>query len=367
MSTGVGRQRIGKAGQTGWAHLNGYSSTDTDLTLDVALDKKATGGGTYVSVLGRRVGSAGDYRARLKVQPSGSVTLIAGRGETALKAVTLPGVTYAAGTELSIRLQVTGTSPTTVRAKAWKRGTTEPSAWQVSATDSTPNLQKPGGIATSTYVSGSASNAPVTASFARVAARPAVQNAAPAPSVAITVADLTAAVDGSASVDVDGSIASHAWSFGDGATASGPTATHTYTSAGTYTVTLAVTDNAGARSTKTSSVTVTKPNEAPVARLSSKTDGLVAVLDGSTSTDADGRVVSHAWSFGDGTTGSGPTANHTYSTAGSYTVKLTVYDDKGAQKSTSSTVTVRAPEPVVSLPGAVKPGPANTGVPAGTP
>jgi PKD repeat protein len=51
--------------------------------------------------------------------------------------------------------------------------------------------------------------------------------------------------DGSGSSDTDGTIASYAWNFGDGSTASGRTPTHAFASVGTYTVTLTVTDNLG--------------------------------------------------------------------------------------------------------------------------
>ncbi|MFE4948611.1 PKD domain-containing protein [Leifsonia sp. NPDC056665] len=68
---------------------------------------------------------------------------------------------------------------------------------------------------------------------------------------------LTVSVDGTASSDPDGTIASYAWTFGDGATATGSTANHSYASAGTYTVTLTVTDNQGATNSQSKSVTVT--------------------------------------------------------------------------------------------------------------
>lgn len=51
--------------------------------------------------------------------------------------------------------------------------------------------------------------------------------------------------DGSDSKDADGSIATYAWSFGDGATASGQTALHTYALPGTYTAKLSAADNEG--------------------------------------------------------------------------------------------------------------------------
>jgi PKD repeat protein len=68
-------------------------------------------------------------------------------------------------------------------------------------------------------------------------------------------APLQVAFNGSGSHDPDGSIVSYAWNFGDGGTASGATATHTYTTASTYVATLIVTDNQGA--TGSASVTIT--------------------------------------------------------------------------------------------------------------
>jgi len=60
----------------------------------------------------------------------------------------------------------------------------------------------------------------------------------------------------STSTDADGTIATTAWNFGDQGTADGPDATHTYNAAGTYTVTLTVTDNLGGIGTATEQVIV---------------------------------------------------------------------------------------------------------------
>ncbi len=50
-------------------------------------------------------------------------------------------------------------------------------------------------------------------------------------------------------------------------------------------------------------------------------------FSGADSTDPDGRIVSYAWDFGDGTTGSGVNVTHSYKAAGTYKVTLTVTDD----------------------------------------
>ena len=86
-------------------------------------------------------------------------------------------------------------------------------------------------------------------------------NAAPsadysyAPSAPTTGASIS--FDASSSSDTDGTVASYSWNFGDGTTATGRTASHTFQSAGTYTVVLAVTDNDGGERTIEKTVTVT--------------------------------------------------------------------------------------------------------------
>jgi PKD repeat protein len=71
-------------------------------------------------------------------------------------------------------------------------------------------------------------------------------------------------------------------------------------------------------------------NRPPKAVISGPTSGLVGEtlsFSGANSTDEDGRIVSYAWDFGDGATGSGVSATHVYNAAGSYKVTLTVTDD----------------------------------------
>ena len=71
------------------------------------------------------------------------------------------------------------------------------------------------------------------------------------------LAPLNVAFDGGASSDADGSIVSHAWNFGDGATASGVTTSHSYATAGSYVARLTVTDNLGAMNSITTTIQVT--------------------------------------------------------------------------------------------------------------
>jgi PKD repeat protein len=61
-------------------------------------------------------------------------------------------------------------------------------------------------------------------------------------------------------------------------------------------------------------------------------------FDASNSYDPDGNIISYAWGFKDGNTGSGETLNHTFSSIGSYKVELTVTDNKGATSSATKII-----------------------------
>ena len=169
-------------------------------------------------------------------------------------------------------------------------------------------------------------------------------NQPPSASFTSAVSGLDVAVDAAGSSDPDGTVKSYAWTFGDGGTASGATATHSYASGGTFTVSLTVTDDDGASATSTRPVTVSGPNQPPSASFTSAVSGLDVAVDAGGSSDPDGTVASYAWAFGDGGTATGAMANHTYASAGSYEVTLTVTDDRGASNTIARQVTVGSPQ-----------------------
>jgi YD repeat-containing protein len=147
--------------------------------------------------------------------------------------------------------------------------------------------------------------------------------------------------NGGSSSDQDGTIASYSWNFGDNTTGSGSTPTHTYATANTYTVTLTVTDNNGATNTATTTATIA--NRPPVANAGgpyTSTTGSAVHFNGGSSSDPDGTISSYAWNFGDTATGSGAAPTHTYTTAGTKTVALTVTDNNGATNTATTTATI---------------------------
>lgn len=170
-------------------------------------------------------------------------------------------------------------------------------------------------------------------------------------------APLVVSLDGSGSFDQDGSIVSHGWSFGDGSSGSGSVVSHTYTAVGTYTAVLTVTDSQGLTASQSVQIQVTAPNVNPTAVIAASTTTGVAPLavtfSGSGSSDPDGTISSYAWNFGDGTTGSGASVSKTFSAAGTYTVTLTVTDNRGGKGVSSAVIQVSPNQSKVLRVGAI--------------
>ncbi|MFE1753699.1 collagenase [Streptomyces anandii] len=80
-------------------------------------------------------------------------------------------------------------------------------------------------------------------------------------------------------------------------------------------------------------------NNAPTAAFTASVSNLTATFTDQ-STDSDGTIASRSWDFGDGTTSTAANPSKTYNAAGTYSVKLTVKDDKGAIGTVTKTVTV---------------------------
>ena len=133
-----------------------------------------------------------------------------------------------------------------------------------------------------------------------------------------------------------GQIVTYSWSFGDGSSSQEKNPQHIYAAAGTYSVTLTVTDILNRTSPYTISVTV---NQALHALFTYAVDSLkVQFTNGST-----GQIASYAWDFGDGMTSNDPNPLHAYPAGGTYTTTLTVTSGDGSTDSHSEQVTVTSP------------------------
>ena len=133
----------------------------------MALDKVPTGSG-YFGMMALRRQANSDYRVKLRLQPTSSalqISKVVNGVETVIKTQNLSGMTYQVGDKVRVVAQIKGTSPTVISAKAWKTAAAEPTAWQVTASDSDGSLQSPGGVGMLSYLSGTSTNAPVAGLF----------------------------------------------------------------------------------------------------------------------------------------------------------------------------------------------------------
>jgi PKD repeat protein len=175
---GTGTIKVATAGSAPSVYLNATTTADADLSATMSSDKVGTGNGVYLFTVGRRVSGAGDYRLQTRLRSDGlvgvSILRVDAAGvQTVIKSeVTVAGYHFVAGDKLNVRFQVTGTSPTTLRAKVWPAALTEPATWLVTGTDSTAGLQAPGSVGFIAYLSGSGTNAPITTSFDNLYVRP---------------------------------------------------------------------------------------------------------------------------------------------------------------------------------------------------
>src|SRR3989441_440968 len=137
--------------------------------------------------------------------------------------------------------------------------------------------------------------------------------------------------DASTSTDPDGSIASYAWSFGDGSSGAGVQASHVFAAKGTFGVRLTVVDSDGLSNETTRTLAI--PDRAP--QITSSTPGVdpLTIDAGATQTftviawDPDGDVLMYTWRVDGAAAGGNLTAlNFASTTPGAHTVNVTVSD-----------------------------------------
>ncbi|NND71039.1 MAG: PKD domain-containing protein [Rhodothermales bacterium] len=130
------------------------------------------------------------------------------------------------------------------------------------------------------------------------------------------------------------------WDFGDGTTASGMVATHSFATPGTYTVSFTA-SNKKSSDTRTMTVQaerpVTRPSITSITMNPPTPDTETAVQFGA-NIGGDGPFT-YRWDFGDGTTSTSANPSHTYTTPGTYTVTATATNSAGSDTRTS-TITV---------------------------
>lgn len=142
---------------------------------------------------------------------------------------------------------------------------------------------------------------------------------------------------GAASFDPDGIIISYHWSFGDGATADTPLATHAYSHSGVYQVSLTVRDNFGLTDTETTEASIANRNSPPTTpSINGPANGTTTVDYSYTfhSIDRDGDLITYQINWGDGTSIQSEThpsgqyfsLHHHWSLPGTYKITVTASD-----------------------------------------
>lgn len=141
------------------------------------------------------------------------------------------------------------------------------------------------------------------------------------------------------------------WNFGDGSTqrTTVPTVVKAYGSAGTYVVTVTVTDDLGQQGSYSLSITVSSGITFPEPPFTfsptspvEDTDEVTFTASGVT-TLGGAVITQYEWDFGDGNKGTGVTAKNKYENAATYVVRLTVTDSAGRTNTATREVTVKAP------------------------
>ncbi|MGE5175154.1 MAG: Ig-like domain-containing protein [Hyphomicrobiales bacterium] len=113
--------------------------------------------------------------------------------------------------------------------------------------------------------------------------------------------------------------------------------------AGSYTVGFTGTDGKGGSGSASTDITVQNVNRPPTADAGGPYNGVINVavaFDGTGSSDPDGDVLTFAWTFGDGNTGTGATVSHPYASTGTFDVSLTVTDTGALSATDNTTATI---------------------------
>lgn len=151
-------------GQGRQATMLGFTVADSSLVTAVGVDRLPTGNSVYAYAAARRVNPSTEYRAQIRISPSGQVTVRAvrvGQGWFPLGGeVTVPGAVATADRPIWVRFEVTGTAPTRLQIKAWPAGSAEPAGWLIDTTDSYGPLQQAGRIGFRSYLPASVTGTP---------------------------------------------------------------------------------------------------------------------------------------------------------------------------------------------------------------
>jgi PKD repeat protein len=154
------------------AYLGSVATTRTNVLTTLAVNKlPLSGNGYFLWIYGRQISANDSYQTRVRIAPGGVSKIAIGKFNASTTETTLTseltGPTVRVGGKLDIRTQITGTNPTTIRSRVWLDGTTEPTTWTLSATDTSAALQRAGRVGVEGYLSGSTTNGPIVGTLSK--------------------------------------------------------------------------------------------------------------------------------------------------------------------------------------------------------
>lgn len=168
---------------------------------------------------------------------------------------------------------------------------------------------------------------------------------APVASFRVQLEGRTVAVDATASRSPVGSPLSFEWDWGDGARGTGQTAEHEYAEFGAYDIRLVATDATGRAGAhvlrvRVDGMAIGPPEASWTHRPTHPVAGETVTFQDTSRAMPGANLADFSWDLGDGTEGRGATIEHTFAAAGTYMVRLTVRDDRGAENSATQEILV---------------------------
>jgi uncharacterized protein (TIGR02145 family) len=135
------------------------------------------------------------------------------------------------------------------------------------------------------------------------------------------------------------------WNFGDGGTSTARNPSHTYITAGTYTITLTATNSFGSDAlTKSNYIVVNPSGSAPIAAFTASSTIIAQYQNVQFTDQSTNSPTSWNWNFGDGGTSTNQNPSHLYNVTGTYTVSLTIINSYGTDTETKlNYITVNPP------------------------
>ena len=306
--------------------LDGWRLYSSDGAPDILLHGEIPAGGYYLLERGSDntvPGINADLIYEGALRDSGEALFLVNPSGETIDSANAEGGDWPAGTDIF------GDPPCASMERIDPSAPDAPDNWATSTTGSTPKA------ANSVY------NRPPTGKF----------SISPSPAHP----DEQVLFDASNAYDPNGEIISYSWNFGDGETASGQTASHTYSTVGEYTVSLLLKDNAGAVTQEKTTLRVIE-NVLPISDFSVlPPDGKRIMQSGDAlrfvdeSFDPDGTPAAWKWEFGDGDTATGPVVSHTYRKGGTYTVTHIVTDDQGESSLQTESLRIAGRYPIADF------------------